>query len=539
MVAFNELSVGALVPGLIGLAFILPAISLGVKNKKFFHIYGSLVTLGVAVVSTYNLFEVIKSGPIIYAFGGWPPPLGIVYEVDSLSALLSTLTAWLIVAIVMYSWWYLRLSNGLPYYYTLLLGLEAGLIGCYYTGDAFNFFVMLEVLSISAYALVAYYRGKGQAIEAAVKYGLIGAVATTIYFIALIFLYGSFGTLNIADLALKSRFLASTPFSGSVYGAIPVSASIGLALALWTFTYKSAVFPNHFWLPDAHPEAPTPVSAALSGLVINVGAYATLRFMYTVFGNDSFLAVTPGIRNSFLVALLVLGISSGLVGALMMLVQEDVKRLLAYSTVSHVGLIFIGVAIGLSYVPAAAVTAGLTGALYHIINHAVGKALLFLGVGVFIVAAGGSRKLDDLAGIGRKYPAVTAAVFIGFLQLMGVPPFGGFFSKFLLYQAYMSAGMPLVAGLIVAISAISVLGYSKVIYSIWFRPLSRDIKASKASVATWVALVLAGACITLGLVSYLLTPALQGVISSSLTPAGVSNYITTFINSAKSLGPWG
>ncbi len=536
---FNELGIGLLVPALIGSAFILPALGLVVKRKEFFHAYAILVSIAVAAVATMNLLEVLDKGPIVYAFGGWPPPIGIVYEVDALGAVLACMTSWILLAIVIYSCWYMKSGSGLEYYYTLLLGLEAGLIGCYYTGDAFNLFVMLEVLSISAYALVGFYRGRAEAVEAAVKYGMIGAVATTVYFIGLVFVYGGFGTLNMADLALKSRMLVASPFSGSIYGAIPVSATIALALSLWAFTYKSAVFPNHFWLPDAHPEAPTPVSAALSGLVVNVGAYAVMRFLYTIFGEGSVLAVGTQFRNAFLLVLLTLGIASGFIGALMMIVQEDVKRLLAYSTVSHIGLIFMGISIGLSSVAPQITYIGLTGALYHIINHAVGKALLFMGVGVMIVAAGGRRKLDELAGIGRRYPIVMAAIIIGFLQLMGLPPLGGFFSKLLLYEAFMAADMPLIAAFIVAISAISVLGYLKVIYSIWFRPASGNEEPVRVSNPSGVLVGLALTCITLGVLSPYLTPALHSIIEGTISPSGVGRYVNVFIHAARALAPQG
>ena len=534
------ISIGALVPATIVLAFIIPLLSLVIKSRTFFHAYATLVSLVVALVSTFNLWIAVNEGTQVYAFGGWPPPLGIIYEVDQLNAVLAALTGWLIFFIVLYSSWYMKTSDGVQYYYTLILGLTAGLLGCLYTGDAFNLFVMIEVLSISAYALVGFYRGRPQAIEAAIKYGLIGAAATTVYFIALVFLYGSYGTLNMADMALKSRTVPYVPYSGSVYGAISIATLIALALALWAFTYKSALFPNHFWLPDAHPEAPTPVSAALSGLVVNIGAYASLRFLYTIFGDSSVIATVTGYRDLFLTALLILGIGSGLIGVLMMIVQRDIKRLLAYSTVSHIGLIFMGISIGFSSVPQDASALGLSGALYHIINHSVGKALLFLAAGVLIAAAGGSRDLDDMAGVGRKYPWVAVALFLGFFQLMGLPPFGGFFSKFLLYSAFFKAGLPIVSALIVAISAISVLGYAKVMYSVWFRP-PKDVKDLKGQISlpTGVVTLMGIACLALGLLSPLLTGFLGGVIDASIMPGGVNNYVQAFLRAISALTPMG
>ncbi len=533
------ITIGVVPPALVALAFILPLLGMFIKSKRFFHSYAIAVSVMAAAAATYNLRYVWVKGPQLYAFGGWPPPLGISYEVDDFGAVLGALTAWVMLFIVIYSYWYMERESGVPYYYTLLLGLEAGLLGCIYTGDVFNFFVMLEVLSISAYGLVGFHRGRPQAVEAAVKYGIIGAAATTVYFIALVFIYGSFGTLNMADLAMKARVMTvATPFSGGYYGSIAVAAAVAVALSLWAFTYKAALFPNHFWLPDAHPEAPTPVSAALSGLVVNVGAYAVMRFLYTIFGPHSVLTLTRYcFRDVILWALLILGIISGLVGALMMIVQEDIKRLLAYSTISHMGLIFMGLSLGFSTVSAIATREALTASIYHIINHSVGKALLFMAAGIFIGLAG-TRRLDDLAGVGRKAPIATAALFIGFLQLMGLPPFGGFFSKFLLYSAFMSAGMPLVAVLIVIISAISVLGYAKVMYSVWFRPPAHEFSNSLGiKLPTAVVVLLAAACIGLGLASPLITPALTSVVTHSLIGKGITYYIQAFLNTITYISP--
>ena len=528
-------SVGVLVPLLGGAAFALPLFTLVIKRKVFYDAYIAFFSLVALVLASYNYVLVRAEGkPLLYAFGGWPPPLGISYEVDEFSAVLGVLTASVMFLIVAYSLWYTRFMRGYEWYYTLLLGLETGLLGCLYTGDVFNLFVMLEVLSISAYALVAFYRSRPQAVEAAMKYGIIGATATTIYFIALVFIYGALGTLNMADIALKSRLITAgvgptSPFSNGLFGNAFIAASLAIALSLWAFTYKAALFPNHFWLPDAHPEAPTPVSAALSGLVVNVGVYAVIRFLYTLFGPKTFLI---SFRDAVMWALLVLGIASGLVGALLMAVQSDVKRLLAYSTVSHIGLIFMGLSIGTSSVSEDVATLGLTAALYHTVNHSVGKALLFMGVGVFINLLG-TRDLDKLSGSGKLSPLVMGAVIVGFLQLMGAPPLGGFFSKLLLYQSLIEAGLIVPAVLVIVISAVSVLGYLKVIYGLWAKPLKEAPKqVAGMAVPKAVALVMAVACIALGVLSPIITGLLAGSINASFTDSGVQGYVNSFTSFA-------
>ncbi|MEM4486160.1 MAG: proton-conducting transporter membrane subunit [Zestosphaera sp.] len=519
----NVLSVGMLVPSLIGLAFVLPLLGMLVKNIRFFHIYASLASLYALITATYNFHLVLEGGVKAYPFGGWWPPMGISYEVDYVNALLALLTTSVMFLITVYSAWYVRDLKAAPYYYTLLLGLEVGMLGCIYTGDAFNLFVMLEVMSISAYALVGFYRSKPEAVEAAIKYGLFGAVATTLYFIGLVFIYASFGTLNMADLINKVTFGYNTA-SGPYYGQVYAATAVALALSLWAFTFKSAIFPNHFWLPDAHPEAPTPVSAALSGLVVNVGVYAVFRFMYTIFNPYS---AVGGLRDMMLLTTLVLGIASGFVGAFMMAVQDDIKRLLAYSTVSHLGLVLAGLSIGMTTVATPGTPAyinGLSGALYHLINHSLGKSLLFLASGVVIFMAGGSRRLDELGGLVRRNPLLAFVLMVGVLQLLGVPPFGGFFSKYLLYSSFMEAGMPYIAVLINAISAVSLLGYVRLLYAVLFKTSKVQDLPKVGLIPIAVLLALAAACIATGLLSGVLIDWLQTVVNGTASLQGIYNY---------------
>jgi multicomponent Na+:H+ antiporter subunit D len=518
------LSVGVLVPSLIGLAFVLPLLGMIIKNIKFFHAYASAASLYALVVAAYNFSIVVKEGVKAYPFGGWWPPIGISYELDEVNSLIALLTASVMFLITLYSAWYIRDLKDAPYYYTLLLGLEVGMLGCIYTGDAFNLFVMLEVMSISAYALVGFYRNKPEAVEAAIKYGLFGAVATTLYFIGLVFIYASFGTLNMADLTNKvTLFWGYDLVSGYYYGQVYAATAIALALSLWAFTFKSAVFPNHFWLPDAHPEAPTPVSAALSGLVVNVGVYATFRFLYTIF--NPFSAVS-GLRDLILLVTLVLGLASGLIGALMMAVQDDIKRLLAYSTISHIGLVLVGLSIGsslLSKPGSQAFVDGLTGAFYHLINHSLGKSLLFLTAGVIIYAAGGTRRLDELGGVGRRNPLLGAALIIGVLQLLGIPPFGGFFSKYLLYASYLEAGAPYISVIINVISAISLLGYVRLLYAALFTTPKREFVRASA-LPTTILLILSVACLITGILSPIMSEWLRRFVEATTSRDGILNY---------------
>ncbi len=510
---------GSIAPLLATAAFALPLLSLVIKKKFFYDIYTTLFSLVALVFSIEILKKTYHSGvPIVYAFGGWPPPIGIVYEVDMFNGILGVFTAFTMLTIVLYSVWYTRHMKEPVWYYTLLLGLETGLLGCLYTGDVFNLFVMIEVLSISAYALVAYYRNKPQAVEAAMKYAFIGAVATTLYFLSLVFIYASYGTLNMADLSLRSVGRPETMIVSGYYGNIAVASSVALALALWAFTFKSALFPNHFWLPDAHPEAPTPVSAALSGLVVNIGVYAVARFLYTIFGFESVVAYT-GYRDAVLYVLLVLGILSGVVGALLMIVQRDIKRFLAYSTISHIGLIYIGLSIGLTSVSKEIVTLGLMATLYHIINHGVGKALLFMASGVYIESAG-TRDIESMAGVGRLHPVTSLAFILGILHLMGFIPFGGFFSKLLIYQAHLGAGLVFSAISVIVVSAISLIGYVKLLYILIFRQPIREYRVEVSKAIEVLLLFMGLCCLLLGLTSF----RLLGIFSDAVYKPLVQGY---------------
>uniref|UniRef100_A0A7C2Z8V6 Cation:proton antiporter n=1 Tax=Ignisphaera aggregans TaxID=334771 RepID=A0A7C2Z8V6_9CREN len=504
---------GSLTPVIVILAFSIPVTKV-FKAKRAPFVIAFIGVVYAAIASTFVFYEVYTSGrPLVYTYGGWPPHFGIDYEVDYFNALLGMFTAWTMLVIVIYSHWYGHHLDEPVWYYTLLLGLEAGMLGCLYTGDAFNLFVMLEVLGISAYGLVAYHKDKGEAVEAAAKYALIGAVATVLYFVAVVILYAGYGSVNMAVLALMAKQIA---IAGS---SIVYLTLFALALAVWVFTYKSAVFPNHFWLPDAHPEAPTPVSAALSGLVVNVGLYACARFLYTIFGRGSL--ATP-YREAVLFTLFVLGTVSGIVGALMMMVQRDIKRLLAYSTISHMGIALMGLSAGFIG-GAEAVALAIAGATIHIVAHGIAKALLFMASGVLIDAAG-SRDLDEMRGIGRYYPLTSVALIMGFLSLGGFIPFIGFYSKLYIALGYLEAGFVLGPILIIVISAISLLGYFKAISALVFSVGGEPKQKVEKRWVEILLLAMALALLVLGIVINITWPVYASA-SAALAPDGVDTYI--------------
>ncbi len=525
-------------------AFAIPLLTLIIKKEWFYHLYALVFSI-IAFCYTAENFWLVVYGvkqPVSYLFGGWIAPLGIVYTVDGLGAVLGLLVGIDMVLIVLYSIWYMRGEEGIEWYYTLLLLLESAMIGIVYTGDIFNLFVMIELLAISAYGLVGFYRHKKEAIEAAIKYALIGATATTMFFLSIVYIYGTYGTVNMADLALKARLPWITRYipqaaayfahlSGTGYGNPIVATAIAIALALWAFTFKAAVFPNYFWLPDAHPEAPTPVSAALSGLVVKMGAYATIRLLYTIFGVGSLIDASAAggwsLRDVILFIILLLGAVSAMIGSLVMIIQNDIKRILAYSTIDHLGIIFMGIGVAMHSVSQAVVAIALTGVVLHMINHSFGKTMLFMASGIYIKNSG-TRDITRMRGIGRLLPVTSLVMIIGLLHLLGVPPFGGFFSKLLIYNALIGAGQVVFALILILSTAISMLGYMRIIVNLILPPRPPELigKARESIPATTILCVLAAIIIIIGI--YCLTGGintLQSIIEPSTTLKGLVQYI--------------
>ena len=472
----------------------------------------SMASSLLAALTATALFAAVGDEPLVYTFGGWPPHVGVNYAVDRLSALMGFFIAWGMVAVVAYSRWYGSRLSEPARYYALLTGLEVGMLACVYTGDVFNLFVMLEVLGMSAYGLVAYHREKAESVEGAVKYALIGSLATSFYFAAVMILYATYGSLNAALLASLAR---SRREAGHVY-----ASALALALSLWVFTFKSALFPNHFWLPDALAGASPPVAAAISGLADSVGVYAVLRFLYTIFGPDS--AVGGGFRNAVLAALFILGSVGSVVGALMAMIQTDLRRLLAYSAVSHVGLVYVGLSVGLSG-GGSGVELAVAGALAHAVSHGLSSTLLFMAAGVFAEGSG-TYSLDGMRGVGRRHPAALAAFALGLFNLVGLIPFLGFYSKLAIALGCMEAGLVPGSMVVVAVSALSLPAYMKALYAVAFAAGGEAV-TGRSSWVEAIPLLLALTLLVAGSLFPWVQAAFEGAARSVATGEGVRSYV--------------
>ncbi|MDJ0914979.1 MAG: proton-conducting transporter membrane subunit [Desulfobacterales bacterium] len=350
---------------------------------------------------------VIASGVIHYRLGGWLPPWGIEYYVDTLNAIMLVLVSFLsfLTAVFARKSVEIEIPEKGALFWALYLLLMTGLLGIIVTGDLFNLFVLLEVASLSGYVLIAV--GEKRSLFASFRYVVIGTMGASFYLLGVGYLYITTGSLNMVDLSL----LLPKLYTSKVVLAGFIFILIGLGI-------KTALFPLHGWLPDAYTYAPTAVSAAVAPLMTKVMAYAILRIMFTVFKAEfpvTVIEVTD--------VMVWTGTLAMLVGGVMALSQSDFKRMLAYVIVAEIGYIIGGIGV--------ANATALKGAVFHIINDAVMMACLFMVAGLIVYKTKGHR-IDNFIGFFRVMP-VTAVVFtVGALAVIGVPPTCGFFSKWYL-----------------------------------------------------------------------------------------------------------
>lgn len=489
-------------------SFTTPLVKLVAGGRKATFLYASIVGFTVFLANLYYTITVYTTGQVIvYKAGGWPPPIGVVYVLDKPSMLLALVTSLIVVMIIVYSADYIK-DERYGWYLSLLLGNEAGLLVVILTGDYFHLFVGLEVTAVSAYALVMYYRNRGNAIISALKYAFVGSLGTTLFLLALSMMYNFYGTLSLVDFSLKVRGEALS-VSGSITPSVMIISGLILVLSYWTFSIKSGVFPNHFWLPDAHPAAPTPISALLSGLVVNTGVVGLYKLLYVGFAGDVPAPVAT-VRDVVSLIVVVTGAVSGIIGALLMSIQSDVKRLIAYSTVMNTGLIFMGVGV-LS-------KTGVEAFLYYAITHTMAKSLMFLSAGILIKATG-SRRINMLYGSGRVERTAGFAMVIATLTLSGIPPFPGFMAKLLLYQALFEYN-PLFALLMILASTIALVSYMRLMYVTVLEPPVSKFKKVGMSFAKAVVMILAVLVILLGSFTLFSTEVFNTVFSTAAEQVG-------------------
>jgi len=455
-----------LLGGLISLMVGLLSERIGVaKLREVWMIIVSAATLG----SIYYLnLSVQKAGVIVIAVWGQLPPFGGCFEIDTLSIFMSGISAGLGVLVAVYSISYMENESRLTEFYTLMTFMMAGMTGVVMAGDLFTLFVFWELMGLSSYVLVAFLKSKWGPIEAGFKYLVMSATAGAFLILSMAIIYGMKGTLNFAYIADNLRGASASPWIIALFSTIVVG-----------FGVKSAIVPLHTWLPDAHPEAPSPISALLSGIVIETGLYALARVL--------FLTFDPGMIKLPIAFLAVLTMT---LANVMALLQTDIKRLLAYSSIAQVGYMLIGLAAGTAY--------GFMGLFLHIFNHSMMKGMAFLASGS-IVHETGTRDINSLRGIGKMMPITSISLFIALLGLGGIPGTNGFISKYHLFSAAFGSGLGWLGIMGVLNSALSMAYYIRIMQVLLGSP-KEGFKAKEAPILmSTVTLAMAVIIVILGI----------------------------------------
>ncbi|MEM7177449.1 MAG: monovalent cation/H+ antiporter subunit D family protein [Pseudomonadota bacterium] len=415
------------------------------------------VCLSMPVIAAMLLHQTLVSGTISYAMGSWEPPIGIEYRIDEINAFILLLVS--IMSAIVAAYMPRSIGNEIPperqgWFYTMYLMALCGLLGMAITGDAFNIFVFMEISSLAMYGMIAMGPDR-RALVAAFQYLVIGTVGATFYVIGIGLIFALTGSLNLYDIA---QILPGVETKTPIYAGLGFIA-VGLSL-------KIALFPLHLWLPNAYAFAPSAATAFLAATATKVAIYLLIRFAYSIFGIQ-FTFSSPGIQGG----LLLLACLGMILPSLIAIFQVNVKRMLAYSSVSQVGYMILGIGI--------ANEAGLTGGISHMFNHAIIKACLFLAIGsVFFTT--GIRRIEQMAGLGRTMPLTMAAFVIAGLALIGVPGTAGFVSKWLLIQGAADAGMWWLVVVIVVSSALAIFYIGRVIEVAWFRPPTEATQTPQA-----------------------------------------------------------
>jgi len=424
-------------------------------------------TLWALYAALELLSQTMVAGAIHYELGGWPAPYGIEYVVDPVNAWVVVIVA-LIGALVAP---YARVSvereiteDRIPLFYAAFILCLTGLLGIAVTGDVFNVFVFLEISSLSAYALIALGNDR-RALTASFQYLIMGSVGATFIVIGIGLMYVMTGTLNMADLADRLPEVASSR-------TIPVAFTF-LTIGI---TLKLALFPLHMWLPNAYTYAPSAVTAFIASTATKVAVYLLLRFFFTIFGATFSFDVMQLDRILMPLALIAIVAMS-----LVAIYQENVKRLLAYSSVAQIGYMVLGISF--------ASVLGLTAGILHLFNHALMKGALFMSMGCVMYRVG-SVRLERMNGLGRAMPWTMAAFVVGGLSLIGVPLTVGFISKWYLVQAALEQGMWPVAGVVLLGSLLALMYVWKVVEVAYFREADPELGISEAPLSllapTWV-----------------------------------------------------
>ena len=491
------------------------------KNRTVRNAVGFLATAVPLCLLITLVKPVMMGGDIIaYWMGSRVPAggyaIGIALEVDALSLFFGLLVATAVFAAMLYSFSYMSHDDNEPQYYTLFLMLCGGVMGLVLSGDLFNMFIMVEILTFAAVALTAFRNTVFGALEAAFKYLVVGSIGSSCILAGTIMLYAQAHTLNFAQL------------SAMIPGNLNLATTVAYALLFIGFCTKAFLVPFHPLAADAHGAAPAPVSVLISGVLTKSGLYGIIRLTYILFRT-----MNLGTVQFWLVFL---GSVSMFVCVTMALAQHDFKRLLAFHSISQIG--YVLTAAGL------ATALGVSAGLYHAMNHTLFKGLLFLCAGA-VLHETGTTDLDKLGGLSKKMPHTTVLFLIGAFSISGIPPFNGFASKWLIYQAAYQKGVEsgnigflLVTICCLVTSTLTLASFVKVTQSVFFGQLPKEYEnVREVSFGMRLAMgLLALLCIVTGLFPGLVTTFLTEPAARAVF--GANHYINAMMGAgyAESFG---
>ena len=425
-----------------------------------------IVAIVMACLLGLMLFEILKGNTIHSAFLPQMAPFGLRLQVDGLSIVMALVGFLLWLAVSIYSISYIKIN--LVSYYSLLLIVLGAVQGTVLAKDLISFYVFLEMAAVATYFLIIHKRSV-DVLQAGYKYILMTLIGAFLILLSIILVYVDTGSYEVIMVTKSGGIIA------------PVLFLLGCFV-------KAGVVPLHTWLPDAHPAAPSPVSAFLSGMMIKIGAYGIIRFIFPILNFDLPATNFGEILSSLIMSI---GVASMLIGVLLALLQTDVKRLLAYHSISQMGYILLGIGLGTKL--------GLAGGLYHLVNHTMFKGLLFLCMGAVIYSTG-TRKLDNLGGLWKRMPITTSTCIIAALAISGIPPFNGFASKTVLAEAVANYNFVLKFVMMVT-ATLTFASFLKLISYTFFGELKKQLITVKEAplLMQLPMIVLAILCVLLGI----------------------------------------
>jgi len=412
----------ALVPLLVTLPLLGAAIALIAGRHRKTQVAVSIVTLTLVLAIAAVLLVVVDAGnaPIAVSVGDWPIPFGIVLYVDRLAALLVVVSSIVLLAVLLFS-----VGQGaadgdddtpVSIFHPSYLILAAGIFTAFIAGDLFNLYVGFEILLVASYVLITLGSTESR-IRTGVVYIVVSLVSSILFLASIAVIYGALGTVNMVQISERMTQLPQQ------------TQTVLHVMLLLAFSIKAAVFPLSFWLPDSYPTAPAPVTAVFAGLLTKVGVYAMIRTETELFR-----------VNDVNFVLMIVALATMIVGVLGAVAQAELKRILSFTLVSHVGYMVFGLAI--------ATPAAIGATIYYMVHHIVVQTTLFLAVGL-VERRAGSTSILRVKGLMRAAPVIAVLYFIPAINLGGLPPFSGFIGKYALFNAGAEVGTPIMIVLIV------------------------------------------------------------------------------------------